>query len=90
CALAGALAAGIEWSPELTERTGDEVAAGPTLLGMKDSKTAYDVTMPARVWMYWNVMTHRRGPAELLDTMAGLIRTTLDPLVARLRRQRAA
>lgn len=90
CALAGALAAAIEWSPDLTERTGNEVAAGPTLLGMKDSKTAYDVTMPARVWMYWNVMTHRRGPAELLDTMAGLIRATLDPLVARLHRQRAA
>jgi arginine utilization protein RocB len=90
CALAGALAAAIEWSPDLTETTGTEVAAGPTLLGMKDSKTAYDVTMPARVWMYWNVMTHRRGPAELLDKIAGMIRATLDPLVARLRRQREA
>lgn len=90
CALAGALAAAIEWSPELTEATGNEVVAGPTLLGMKDSKTAYDVTMPARVWMYWNVMTHRRGPAAVLDTLAGMMRRTLDPLVARLRHQRDA
>lgn len=90
CALAGALAAAVEWSPELTERTGTEVGAGPTLLGMKDAKTAYDVTMPARVWMYWNVMTHRRGPAAVLDTLAGIVRRTIDPLVARLRQQRDA
>jgi arginine utilization protein RocB len=69
-ALAGALAASLEWSPELTERSGDELGAGPTLLGTKDSKAAYDVTMPASVWMYWNVMTHRRSPSEVLDRVA--------------------
>lgn len=90
CALAGALAAAVEWAPELTESTGTEVGAGPTLLGMKDSKTAYDVTMPARVWMYWNVMTQRRSPGAVLDTLATLVRRTLDPLVERLRRQRDA
>jgi arginine utilization protein RocB len=65
-ALAGALAAEMEWAPELTERSGDELGAGPTLLGMKDDKTAYDVTMPASVWMYWNVMVHRRSPQAVL------------------------
>ncbi|MGE0502582.1 MAG: M20/M25/M40 family metallo-hydrolase [Rhizobiaceae bacterium] len=68
-ALAGALAAEVEWLPELTERTGDELGAGPTLLGMKDSKTAYDVTMPASVWMYWNVALHRNGPRDVLGAM---------------------
>ncbi len=65
-ALAGALAAELEWSPDLTERTEGEQAAAPTLLVMKDDKTAYDVTMPASVWLSWNVMTHRRSPDDVL------------------------
>lgn len=68
-ALAGALAAEVEWLPELTERTGEELGAGPTLLGMKDSKTVYDVTMPASAWMYWNVALHRNGPRDVLAAM---------------------
>jgi arginine utilization protein RocB len=72
CALAGALAAELEWAPELLERTGDEVAAGVTLLGMKDTKQGYNVTTPERVWMFWNVMTQRRGPAEVLATVERL------------------
>ncbi|HYD98864.1 MAG TPA: M20/M25/M40 family metallo-hydrolase [Alphaproteobacteria bacterium] len=88
-ALAGAVAAAMEWAPELTERTDDEVGAGPTLLGMKDGKTAYDVTMPDRVWMYWNVALHRNGPAAVLDTATALIRRAVDDLVATLRRRHA-
>lgn len=83
-ALAGALAAEIEWSPDLTERTGDELGAGPTLLGMKDSKIAYDVTMPARVWMYWNVMTHRRPPEEVLTTVEAAARRSSAELMRAL------
>lgn len=89
-ALAGALAAELEWAPELTERTGDELGAGPTLLGMKDSKTAYDVTTPARVWMYWNVMTHRRAPDEVLCAVSDAARRSSDALMARLRERAAA
>lgn len=47
CALAGALAAEVEWAPELLERTGGETAAGVTLLGMKDTKQGYNVTTPS-------------------------------------------
>jgi len=83
-ALAGALAAEIEWSPDLTERTGDELGAGPTLLGMKDSKTAYDVTMPARAWMYWNVMTHRRSPEEVLTIVQAAAHRSSSELMRKL------
>jgi arginine utilization protein RocB len=83
-ALAGVLAAEIEWSPDLTERTSDELGAGPTLLGMKDSKTAYDVTMPARVWMYWNVMTHRRSPEEVLTAVEASARRSSGELMHQL------
>ena len=86
CVLAGALAAEVEWAQSLTERSGDQTGAGPTLLGMKDSKTAYDVTMPDKVWMFWNVMLYRRTPAAILQALQGLaegavarIKTALAP-----------
>jgi arginine utilization protein RocB len=84
CALAGALAAELEWAPELLERTGDEVTAGVTLLGMKDTKLGYNVTTPERVWMFWNVMTQRHGPAEVLETVGRLAARAARGFVARL------
>ena len=89
-AIAGALAAEMEWAPELTERSGDELGAGPTLLGMKDSKTAYDVTTPASVWMYWNVMTHRRAPADVLGAAAAAAARSATALMERLAERAAA
>jgi arginine utilization protein RocB len=83
-ALAGALAAEMEWTQELTERSGDELGAGPTLLGMKDDKLAYDVTMPANVWMYWNVMVHRRSPDAVLNAVEAAAERASARLVANL------
>jgi arginine utilization protein RocB len=83
-ALAGALAAAVEWAPELVERTGDEQGAAPTLLGLGDGKSGYDVTMPASVWMFWNVVAHRRGPGEVLDALALLARRALAEVGAAL------
>jgi arginine utilization protein RocB len=90
CAVAGAIAAEVEWSPELTDRTGGETGAGPTLLGMKDSKTVYNVTTPARVWLYWNVSTHRRSPADVLAAVTSLAARALAPLMDRLAGHRRA
>ncbi|WP_207460206.1 M20/M25/M40 family metallo-hydrolase [Azospirillum sp. SYSU D00513] len=84
CALAGALAAELEWAAELQERTGEEAAAGVTLLGMKDGKQGYNVTMPERVWMFWNVMTQRRGPAEVLGIVETLAARAARGFVERL------
>ena len=87
--LAAAIVEAVEWSGALAERTGDEPAAPPTLLTLRDDRTAYDVTTPATVWAYWNVMTHRRGPAEVLAALAGLCRDAtaraLGSLAGRLR-----
>jgi arginine utilization protein RocB len=80
----------MEWAPELTERSGDELGAGPTLLGMKDSKTAYDVTTPASVWMYWNVMTHRRSPADVLAAVEAAAAKSASALMQRLAGRAAA
>lgn len=84
-ALAAEIAVGMEWSHALTDRTGDELAAAPTLLGLKDNRATYDVTTPDRVWAYWNVMTHRMPPAEVLARFAEICRTGAEQLVERLR-----
>lgn len=89
-ALAGALAAALEWHPELTERTGGEIGAAPTLLGMKDSKLHYDVTTPASVWMYWNVMTHRRSPEAVMRTVEETARRCAKTVNEALRERAAA
>lgn len=90
CALAGALATEVEWAPELTERSGDQVGAGPTLLGMKDAKLGYDVTTPDKVWMYWNVMLYARAPGEVLAQMEMLAQRAAAGLLAKLQSRHAA
>ncbi len=57
----------IELSPELSETTGDEVAAPPATLFAKDLKQGYNVTTPHMAYGYWNTMQHRRSGAEVLD-----------------------
>jgi arginine utilization protein RocB len=89
-ALAGAIAASIEWLPALTPRRGTEVGPAPTLLGMRDNKTTYDVTTPSSVWMYWNVALYRPGARELLETIAGAVQTAADALGAELSARRLA
>ena len=57
----------LELSPELSERTGDEVAAPPSTLFAKDLKQGYNVTTPPMAFGYWNTMQHRRSGADVLD-----------------------
>jgi arginine utilization protein RocB len=65
--LAAELITELEFAPELGEDAGGELAAPPTVLGARDLKTQYNVTVPGAVWAYWNVLLHRRKAAEVLD-----------------------
>ncbi len=65
--LAAELISEFELSPELSETTGEEVAAPPTCLHAKDVKQGYNVTTPAACWVYWNTMQHRRSAAEVFS-----------------------
>lgn len=56
-----------ELSPLLSERTGEELAAPPTALHSKDSKTGYNVTTPQQAWVYWNTLQHKRTAGEVFD-----------------------
>jgi arginine utilization protein RocB len=82
--LAGSIAQAMEWAEALTDRTGTELGSPPTLLSLKDNRTAYDVTTPDRVWAYWNVMTHRRGPAEVLAEFGAICRDSAAGMVRKL------
>ncbi len=73
-ALMAAIVGEMEWAVELTDRVGAEAAAPPTLLGLSDHRPAYDVTMPERVWAYWNVMVLERRPETVLAGFAALCR----------------
>jgi len=65
--LAAQLVAEMEYAPELGETGLGDGTAPPTALGMKDLKPVYNVTTPARVWTFWNVLHHKRNAADVLD-----------------------
>ena len=64
--LAAELVCEMEMAPELSEESGPELAAPPTVLGSRDLKSVYNVTTPSRVWVAWNVLSQRRGAEEVL------------------------
>lgn len=68
--LAGAIAAEVEWAPELT----DAAAGGtpPSLLSLRDGKAGYDVTTPGTAFAAFNVLTVARGPDEILAAFDAL------------------
>jgi arginine utilization protein RocB len=72
-----------ELSPLLSERTGEELAAPPTALHSKDSKTGYNVTTPQQAWVYWNTMQHRRTAGEVFEIAMDHARRAVDRAKAR-------
>lgn len=89
-ALAGAIAAAVEWAPELTESLGNTSGTPATLLGMRDGKPGYDVTTPGTVWMFWNTAVYRRGPEDVLAPMERLVEGAAREVTARLRQRGGA
>jgi arginine utilization protein RocB len=88
--LAAELACEFEAAPELSERTGSELAAPPAALGLKDSKTAYNVTTAGRAWMFWNVLQHRRSAADVFAISETLARRAVARAAARIRERAEA
>lgn len=82
--LAAELLTEFECTPELAETSGHEIAAPPSALYAKDMKSGYNVTTPARVFVYWNTLQHRRSPAEVLAIATGMARQAMDRAMERL------
>ncbi|MGN6582741.1 MAG: M20/M25/M40 family metallo-hydrolase [Rhizobiaceae bacterium] len=70
--LAAELAAEMEYAPELGEISPNGLASPPTVLGLKDLKPGYNVTIPSRVWAFWNVLLHQRKGVEMMAAAKGI------------------
>jgi arginine utilization protein RocB len=64
--LAAELVSEMEYAPELGEIADGGFASPPTVLGFKDLKPAYNVTIPAHAWVFWNALMHRRKAAGVM------------------------
>jgi arginine utilization protein RocB len=84
--LAAELACAFELAPELAESTGDELAAPPTALSLKDSKSGYNVTTPAQAFAYWNTLQHRRSADDVMGIALGLAKGAMARAMARVGR----
>lgn len=87
--LAAAIAAHLEWAPELTDDSAGVPGTAASLLSFKDSKAGYDVTTPGSAFLFWNVLVHTRSAAAILDIVADLVDDATRDCLAKLR-QRAA
>jgi len=65
--LAATLVAKVEGAPEFADGEPGDQASPPVCLELKDSRTHYDVTTPARVWCAFNVLTQSRTPTQVLS-----------------------
>jgi arginine utilization protein RocB len=75
----------IECNPALADHAHGESAPPPTVLKQLDLKTHYDVTTPARAWACWNVLTHGKPAAKVLEEFRDQTQTALDQSLETLR-----
>ena len=64
-----------------------ELAAPPVCLELRDSRTHYDVTTPARMWCAFNVLTHGRAPGQVLEQFTSLARSAAQEALGVLARR---
>ena len=75
----------IECNPALADHAHGESAPPPTSLKQGDLKTHYDVTTPAQAWACWNVLTHGKPAAQVLEEFRQQTQTALDQSLETLR-----
>ncbi len=80
--LAAAIVRRMEWAPELTDDSAGMPGTPVSLLSLRDGKTGYDVTTPGTAFATWNVLSHRRDPAEILDIVVALTREAVAECLA--------
>jgi arginine utilization protein RocB len=89
-ALAGALAARLEWMPELSDAVAGQAGIPPTLLSIKDSKTHYDVTTPDAAFVTWNALTLRRSAEDVMRQFEASVSETVERFRRELAERRVA
>lgn len=89
-ALSGAIAARLEWAPELADTSGGDEGIPPLLLGVKDSKRHYDVTTPSSVFSIFNILSQGRSATETMAILEQLLTETVASFRATLQARRDA
>jgi arginine utilization protein RocB len=62
-----------------------EEAPPPTILYFRESRTNYDVTTPAAVFCALNVLSHTRGPEEILEAIGKIAADAMNRAISSLR-----
>ncbi|MGC9373122.1 MAG: M20/M25/M40 family metallo-hydrolase [Thermovirgaceae bacterium] len=62
----------MEANPGFTESVGEEKTPPPACLFMRDIRRSYSVTLPDRAVAFYNLMTLRRRPAEIVKDLKSL------------------
>ena len=62
-----------------------EEAPPPTILYFRESRPAYDVTTPSSVFCALNVLSHTRGPEEILETIRKIATDSMNKAISLLR-----
>lgn len=62
----------MEGNPDFTESVGEEKTPPPACLSLRDVRKSYSVTLPERAVAFYNLMTLRRAPAEILKDLKAL------------------
>lgn len=85
---ASEFAAEVECNPDaLRERQAapGEEAPPPTILYFRESRTAYNVTTPSAVFCALNVLSHTRGPDEILEAIGKIASDSMNRAISSLR-----
>ncbi len=86
--LASEFAREVECNPDtIKERqvAPGEEAPPPTILYFRESRTAYDVTTPSAVFCALNVLSHTRGPEEIVEAMGKIASDSMNRAISSLR-----
>jgi arginine utilization protein RocB len=79
-----------EFSPELSEEEGAELAVPPTVLGSRDLKPSYNVTIPDRDFVFWSVIALRRTTQEVFEIAERLTQRAMSRAAAQMRERSAS
>lgn len=71
--IAAEITRAIEANAALCDTVAGATAPPPVCLKQIDRKPHYDVTTPAAVWCYYNVLTHGRSAADILAAFTALV-----------------
>lgn len=73
----------IEVNAALAERAHGQAIAPPVCLSARDGRERYDVTMPDRMWLAFNVLTQERTPAAVLALFTAEVRAATEQALRR-------